>query len=478
MGAFNVSTIGSPEFINLQPSDINPLMMECEVKVLYLGGNRNHSNITKSVANEMAKTLRGVPIAGYYKEEKEDYTDHGEVITMDADGLKFEKKTMPYGFVSPDAKVWFQKFSEDDEFGNTFEREYLMTNGYLWTKVLKEANLIFEDNGRPQSMELDEETLEGKWTIDKNSNIEFFIINDAIFSQLCILGEDVEPCFEGASVTAPNVSASFALNNGAEFKQSLFTMMQELTQTLKGEKSMANKEVKEVLGTETDFANKSDKEKDKEKTANNAKDNKDKEKEEKPKEEDKKDSEPKEKEEKEEKPEDKPKEADPKEDDKAAAAPKEKEKEEEKPAEDKKEGEDKKKKTYSLEEYSALETELSELKASYTALESANAELVEFKKAVEDKEKDAKIKEFYMLSDDLKKDIIENKANYSLDEIESKLCVLCVKNKVNFEQDNTSKNDKEVEKEVTTTFNLNNSADDSAPAWVKAARNIKNSKNI
>ena len=58
-------------------------------------------------------------------------------------------------------------------------------------------------------MELDENTINGDWATNYNTGMEFFIINDAIFSKLCILGEDVEPCFEGSSVTAPNVSASF-----------------------------------------------------------------------------------------------------------------------------------------------------------------------------------------------------------------------------------------------------------------------------
>ena len=67
----SIATIDSPEFINLQPLEINPLMSSCEIKVLYLGENRNHSYITKEVATEMAKTLRGAPIVGYYKDEKE-----------------------------------------------------------------------------------------------------------------------------------------------------------------------------------------------------------------------------------------------------------------------------------------------------------------------------------------------------------------------------------------------------------------------
>ena len=39
----SVATIDSPEFINLQTMDINPLMSRCDVKVLYVGQNRNRS---------------------------------------------------------------------------------------------------------------------------------------------------------------------------------------------------------------------------------------------------------------------------------------------------------------------------------------------------------------------------------------------------------------------------------------------------
>ena len=83
----SIATINSPEFINLQPLDINPLMSKCDIKVLYVGENRNHSYITKEVATEMAKTLRGAPIVGYYKAEKEDFADHGEQVDFDDEGL-------------------------------------------------------------------------------------------------------------------------------------------------------------------------------------------------------------------------------------------------------------------------------------------------------------------------------------------------------------------------------------------------------
>ena len=71
----SIATIDSPEFLNLQPLDINPLMSKCEIKVLYVGANRNRTFISKQVAAEIGKTLRGAPIVGYYKQKTEDFAD-------------------------------------------------------------------------------------------------------------------------------------------------------------------------------------------------------------------------------------------------------------------------------------------------------------------------------------------------------------------------------------------------------------------
>jgi serine/threonine protein kinase len=68
----SVATISSPEFINIE--GISPFAAKCEVKVLYLGGNRNGSYITKEVATQMAETLPGTPIVGYYSEKADVYS--------------------------------------------------------------------------------------------------------------------------------------------------------------------------------------------------------------------------------------------------------------------------------------------------------------------------------------------------------------------------------------------------------------------
>lgn len=120
--------IDSPiEIIDVSPT-LNPLISKCQIKVCYVGDepNRNGSVITKAVATEMAKSLPGCPIVGYYNENTEDFEAHNQSIDIRNGEWNFKDTTQPYGFVDLNAKVWFQKFSDEG-----VEHEYLMTEGYL-----------------------------------------------------------------------------------------------------------------------------------------------------------------------------------------------------------------------------------------------------------------------------------------------------------------------------------------------------------
>lgn len=455
---FSVATIRHPEFVNITP--YNPLISQCEIKVLYVGENRNKTVISKEVAREMANSLPGCPIVGYFKKENEDFSDHGDRITIEGGKVKVESLTKPYGFVAPDAKVWFQEFEDTDEFGNKILREYLMTTGYLWTGQYEECQAVV-DEGKPHSMEIDKDTLKGQWSKNQKTGVDFFIINDAIFSKLCILGDEVEPCFEGASVTAPDISTSFAkIDENDDFNKTLYNMMQELKFALEGGQRMAVEKLeKENLefsaeqdkvdenislenqnstetSTETSFAKKEDEEEDKETSDASAKDESSEE------DEDKKDKYIKEEDEDE----------------------KEDKEDNSEDSEDKNDEEDSKKK------YSLLEEEFSALQEKYSRLENDYNELVLFKNEIENSKKDELIKSFYMLSEEDKADVIANKTQYSLDEIEAKLSVICVRKKVSF-----TREEPEVEttlpedRDVITTFNLNESAS-GIPNWIKAVQ--------
>ena len=460
------ATIDSPEFINLQPLDINPLMSSCEIKVLYVGENRNRSYITKEVATEMSKTLRGAPIVGYYRQDKEDFADHGEKVTIDDQGIKFECMTVPYGFVSPDAKVWFQKFEDVDDLGNTVVREYLMTTGFLWTGQFPECKGAVEGDGKPHSMELDGNSLNGEWSKNINEDMEFFIINDAVFSKLCILGEDVEPCFEGSSITAPKVSSTFNLDD--DFKQTLFSMMQDLKFALEGgQETMVLENTEKTLdktneSVVTEFENVSEGQSENSDVTAQTEFEK--------KEDEKKEEAPADNKESEVPAEKKKEDEEYKKCEKKDYEKKEEEKEApaQTSADEKKDEEKKEEKKFSLEEYSALEEKITSLQKEYAELETKYQALVAFKNEVEEEKKDALINSFYMLSDEDKKDVVENKAQYSLEDIEAKLSVICVRKKVNFElEDNTT--------DVATTFNLNDAKTDSLPAWINAVKNTQNS---
>ena len=465
-GYQSIATITAPEFINLQPLDINPMMSKCEIKVLYLGNNRNGTSISKEAATEMAKTLRGAPIVGYYKTDKQDFFDHGDQVIIDGDGVHFNSLTKPYGFVSPDASVWFQEFEEFDETGESTIRTYLMTTGYLWTGQYQEAQQLFMEGGKPQSMELDENSMSGFWAKEANSDVEFFIINDAVFSKLCILGDDVEPCFEGSSITAPNISKNFTLDD--QFKTTLWSMMKELEYVLQGGSQKVEDEIKKksvdssvieetaveepvveepttepTTSTEptTEPTTNTDEPitpAEEPATTNESTDNTD------------------------------AGEGNGSEGgsdggdgaggDGSSDYAKNEEEKEDKKEEDSKEDDDKEE-DKKEDKYALLLVEFEELQKSYAALkeeaDATAAKLASFENA----EKDALIAEFSMLSDEDKKDVIEHKAEYSLDQIKSKLAVICYDKKINYTSDSAEVTTVNIE---TTTY-----ANDK-PEWLQA----------
>ena len=528
------------EFINITP--VNPLISKCQIKVCYVGDtpNRNGSIITKEVARQMANSLPGSPIVGYYNDAIGDFEEHNRVIDISNGQFKIKDTTKPYGFVDLGARAWFQKFNDDG-----VEHEYLMTEGYIWTGQYPECQRII-DQGNNQSMELDEKTLNATWTKDDNGKPKFFIINEAIISKLCILGEECEPCFEGSQIT------KFSLTFDEDFKQKLFSMMNDLKELIKegGTKVFSRYAVEigdnlwnslwnytlekypdadnayssvyaiegvceedsqkfavlqnradnkyyrlnfslnetdgfvpadalievtesyipaaepqfslEAVKTyETEYASK----KKAEEEDKNNKDNKSN---------------------SDNKSEGKDNDSDDSEDGKDKKPIGKKDdldgKGNNSDDDGNKDDEDKKKKKkYSLEdvtEYQELKTEYEELKSKYAALETEKNSLIEeieplrkFKLASEKKDKEAMIAKFYMLSDDDKKDVIDNIDKYSVDDIEAKLSVICVRNKVSFDLD-------ENKETKPTTYNLNNGEDDdeSIPAWVKAALKYENAR--
>lgn len=448
-----VETIDNIEFLNLTESDINPLISKCDIKVFYLGENRNHSYIDKDTAIKMAKSLRAVPIVGAYRKDIEDFGDHGEVIHIEDGEVTFACKTVPYGFVAPDAEVWFQKFIDTDELGNDIEREYLMTTGYLWTDQYPEVMSCITE-GKGQSMELDGKTMEGHWATNNNTGIEFFIINDAIFTKLCILGDDVEPCFEGASVTSPEVSKNFTKDEN--FSRTLFSMMNELKFALQNKGGSDMPEDMEQVEVEETAEDVVEEVEETEEAAEEVEDSA-----EDPAEDEGEDSD---------------------EEFACGGSKKKKYEDEEKdeegaPAEEDKEDtpadnseNDKKKKNppteNSLDEVAELQQTIADMREELNSLR-------EFKLQQENLKKDALINKYHMLSDEDKAEVIAHKSEYTCEEIEEKLALIYVKKNVDF---STLDGKPEVEEEEVSpllSFSLDNETAGFVPPMVDALRQAK-----
>ena len=508
----------------IESTEINPLISKCQIKVCYVGDepNRNKSIISKETAEKLAPTLRGCPIVGYYNETKGDFEEHNKIIDLSNGKFQIKDTTSPYGFVPTDAKVWFQWFEDDG-----VPHEYLMTEGYIWTGQFPESQRIIEQ-GNNQSMELDTGTLNAYWTKDNNGKPQFFIINEAIMSKLCILGEDVEPCFEGAQIT--DVQFSFENN----FKNQLFSLiekMQEILSKDEGGTPVFNTYAVEIGGGLWDaiynymwehyrdedycliysidgifedgdqkFAilrNRKDltfyrlnfslseengfvPEDELVKVSPDYK----------PAETPQFAAEEVEayeinfKQSKEEKVEDNTEE------------PEVTEFKEEEPVVTEEVTEDEETKVeYNLEEvveyqellekYSALESkvneltetinnfnnQVAELNQTIENLTTENKELAEFKVSIDREKKNALISSFYMLSDEQKKDCVDNIDSYSYDDIEAKLSVICVRNKVSFDLDKPNE---------PVTYNIDHveETDASLPAWIQRVQEVAKEKNI
>ena len=394
-------------------------------------------------------------------------------------------------------------------------------------------------------MELSNKFLDATWTKDINGKPKFFIINEAIIAKLCVLGENQEPCFEGATITQPQIQFSY----DDSFKEQLFSMMNELKQLIKeggapvfttfaveigdalwgalytyletnfprdlkeGEedcyrcskycldsiweegtqkfailKERANGKLYRLnfswteqgfssdgntievemnyvpVGEQPTFSLEEVEAFEEKRYAVQDETHQD----------------------------DNNKTEDSSEGGNPTEFAKKEEDEEGKTDEDKcpkcgkpkdectcedEDDDEEKKKKYSLEEipeyvelldkYSNLEIEFNALKEINETLTSQVNTLSEFKAEVDRKDKQAMIDSFYMLSDEDKQEVVDNIDTYSIDDIEAKLSIICVRNKVSFNLDDNDNNTN------PTTYSLNNGGEgDYTPAWIKSLQSV------
>ena len=156
----------------------NDVTSKARCRIFYKYGNRNGTYITDEFAEKLLSTIAYAPVKGIF--EYDDYTDHG---TRRSEGRI-------YGIVPENYHLAWEAHVDEDG----VERTYACVDVIIFTALYKEANDIV---GKSQSMELYEPSLQyHKQIIDGQ---QYIVFDDGCFLGLQVLGDEVEPCFEGAA---------------------------------------------------------------------------------------------------------------------------------------------------------------------------------------------------------------------------------------------------------------------------------------
>ena len=168
---FSVSVYGQLE-------SVNDVISKARCRIFYKHANRNGTYITDEFAEKLLSTLPYSPVKGIY--EDDDFTDHGTERTQGR----------IYGIVPENPNIAWETHLDEDG----VERTYACADVYIFTGLYKEAGEIV---GKSQSMELFEPSIEYHFEIIHGQR--YVVFDKGCFLGLQVLGEDVEPCFEGAS---------------------------------------------------------------------------------------------------------------------------------------------------------------------------------------------------------------------------------------------------------------------------------------
>lgn len=195
--------------------DLNSSFAMGKCLIAYCGENRNKSNISKESFVNALPSLKNVPIVGRYDVEKDEFGGHDIKVINTDKGIKIVNRTIPYGIVPESANQWFKNVEVNGE-----EKECLFTDIILWKRQYGYEHLT-EVGSVGQSMEINI----SDYSLDSDGICH---INQFEFTALCMLEAD-EPCFEPAKV---QIYAKETINT--DFKTQYSVMIDELKEISQG----------------------------------------------------------------------------------------------------------------------------------------------------------------------------------------------------------------------------------------------------
>ena len=217
----DVRTVSLPtRFEKSEGQEPDSRFQKVKIYIAHTGENLNHSIFSHDVLESMIPTLANIPILGYVgvnDEKNEDFRGHEKRLSIDDGKFKVSFETHAYGFVPVD---------NDAHFETTGGKEWLVTDGYLWTRFVDAMELFDESNGsKGQSMEISD--ADG-YTDDRGR----VVFTNATFTGLCILGDDIPPAMTGSTIST--------VFSKEDFKSTFEEMLAEFSAE-KGEYALATK---------------------------------------------------------------------------------------------------------------------------------------------------------------------------------------------------------------------------------------------
>ena len=217
----DVTTVKLPtHFEKTEGLDNDSRFQKVKIYIAHTGENLNNSVFSYDVLENMVPSLANIPILGYVgvnDDNEEDFRGHEKRLTLKDDKFKLSFATHAYGFIPEDNNAHFE---------TTGGKEWLVTNGYLWTRFVDAMELFKDANGsKGQSMEVGD--AEG-YTDDRGR----MVFTNARFTGLCILGDDVPPAMAGSTIST--------IFSKEDFKSTFEEMLAEFSAE-KGENSLATK---------------------------------------------------------------------------------------------------------------------------------------------------------------------------------------------------------------------------------------------
>lgn len=194
MNTENINTSIPIMFQKLNQYEVNDdRFLKVKIWLMHVNENLNGSFFDKAIVETAIPSLANTPILIYIEDNsngEKDASDHRQVLVREDGQYKIKYIGQAIGTIGETNNAQFEKRVCDDG----IEREFLTVEGLMWTKFDDPIDIMNRDICKAESMEIDK-NYTGAFAEDG-----YYHFSDFKFYGACILGKDVMPAMQNASI--------------------------------------------------------------------------------------------------------------------------------------------------------------------------------------------------------------------------------------------------------------------------------------